>query len=134
VQQSVIEAFPEVWVGIVWIKMNEKDTEDAAGRADDLFEKGGRICSFYDPGQRTGRAVALSLGGEAEYAAWDIYLLYDRECRWAADLPAPLDWIHQMSACPWADPARYFTGEALIEVLHRTIQKNVEKGSDKKAR
>jgi hypothetical protein len=134
VQQSVIEAFPEVWVGIVWIKMNQKDTEDAAKRADVLLGKGGPIRSFYDPGQRTGKALALSLGGETRAVAWDIYLLFDRECRWAAGLPAPLDWIHQMSACPWADPARYFTGEALVEALYRTIKKNVEKGSDKKAR
>ncbi len=79
-----------------------------------------RVRHFHDWEQRSGKAVAGSLGCEAE-VAWDIYLFYASGSEWADGPPAPTDWMHQLPGT-WADPAHFRTGDDLVNELHAAMQ------------
>ncbi len=97
VQQSLIQSFPDIdiWIGIVWIKMNSKDTLAPALEAAQKFNDP-RVEQFYDPLQKSGSLLADQLPIKAGIA-WDIYLFYEKEKLWETRLPDPVDWMHQMS-------------------------------------
>ncbi len=88
-QTSIIDAHPDIdiWVGIVWIKMNAADTLEAAQKAMEQFIDP-RVEQFYDPVQESGRLVSKNLPLNAP-VAWDIYLFYKEDTIWTAGPPSP---------------------------------------------
>jgi len=116
VLKSIINSFPEtnISIAIVWINKLATDSRKAAETAAGTFNDP-RIYQFYDPQQRSGRAVADSLGWHGR-VAWDIYLFYAVGSRWNQTPPAPVDWMHQLTD-PWADADRLHTGDDLVREL-----------------
>ena len=114
--KSIIESFPnaDIRVAIVWINKLPADSRKAAEKSADTFNDP-RVCQFYDPKQRSGQAVANSLGWQGR-VAWDIYLFYTAGSIWNETPPAPVDWMHQLTD-PWANPARRRTGDDLVREL-----------------
>lgn len=91
-----------------------------------------RVRHFFDSQQLAGKAVASGLGAKSEaHIAWDIYLFYSRVAgaqgergEWGVHgrLPQPVEWMHQLADCNWADQARLRCGADLIAQLHETMQ------------
>ncbi len=90
-----------------------------------------RVRHFYDPDKWVGKAIATSLGAkgdeEEDDVAWDIYLFYGlgQEWRKGEDPPAPVEWMHQLSECRWADRERLRCGDLLLAQLYETMKKLV---------
>jgi hypothetical protein len=122
VLKSIIESFPDadISIALVWINKLPADSRKAAEKSAGTFNDP-RICQFYDPKQRSGREVASSLGWQGR-VAWDIYLFYTAGCKWNQTLPAPVDWMHQLTD-PWADPDRLRMGEDLVSGLGGSMKK-----------
>jgi len=122
VLKSIIESFPDadISVAIVWINKLSADSRKAAEKSAGTFDDQ-RICQFYDPKQRSGQAVANSLGWQGR-VAWDIYLFYTAGSQWDETPPAPVDWMHQLTD-PWADPDRLRIGEDLVRELAASMKK-----------
>lgn len=76
------------------------------------------VRQFHDPRKLTGKAIARSLGAP-DKVAWDIYLFYSQGAGWNDALPLPMTWAHQLGTGDWADPARYRTGNDLVEELFK---------------
>ncbi len=93
----MIQSYPsaDIQIGIVWIKMNAKDTLQAAQDISEKFNDP-RVTQFYDPNQKTGKIFARNLPVKAEIA-WDIYLFYKKNKEWDNNLSEPFNWMHQMS-------------------------------------
>lgn len=95
------------------------DSEEIAIRsAGELADR--RVCHFYDPNKRSGRAIAESIGWEGR-VAWDIYLFYRPDSEWGGAPPAPTDWMHQMIDT-WADRELYRRGEDLRRGLIKSLK------------
>jgi len=122
VLKSIIETFPDadIDVAIVWINKLPADSRKAAEKSAGTFNDP-RICQFYDPQQRSGQAVANSLGWLGR-VAWDIYLFYTAGSQWDATPPAPVDWMHQLTD-KWADPDRLRTGDDLVRELAKSMKR-----------
>ena len=74
-----------------------------------------RIQHFYDPNQRSGKEIAMSVGWEGKIA-WDIYLFYLPHVKWAATPPNPVNWMHQLKD-EWATKSTFRTGVDLDKEL-----------------
>jgi hypothetical protein len=122
VQRSVIQSFPnaDISVAIVWIDMVEGDSEAMAHQSARIMEDP-RVRHFHDPERRAGKAIAQSLGGRGKIA-WDIYLFFSKSSEWMKDPPAPIEWMHQLSA-DWADPTRLRVRDYLLEELRKTMKR-----------
>ncbi|MFC1879949.1 hypothetical protein ACFL2S_00445 [Thermodesulfobacteriota bacterium] len=120
--KSIIETFPDadINVAIVWINKLPTDSRKAAEKSAGTFNDP-RICQFYDPQQRSGKAVANSLGWLGK-VAWDIYLFYTAGSQWHETPPAPANWVHQLTD-PWADPDRLRTGDDLVRELAKSMKR-----------
>ena len=121
VLKSVIESFPDanISIAIVWINKLAADSRKAAEVSAGTFNDP-RVSQFYDPRQRSGRAVADSLGWHGR-VAWDIYLFYNAGNKWNETPPAPEYWMHQLTD-PWANPDRLRTGEDLVRELEGSMK------------
>jgi len=124
VQKSIIEANPtsEIMISIVWINRLDGDSEEAANLASEKFVKDNRVNHFFDPEQRVGSAIAENLGVTVEESAWDIYLFYKPGKEWKELPPIPNEYVHQMSQNVWADPSKFFSGEALEDELCKVME------------
>ena len=80
-----------------------------------------RVRHFHDPEKRAGKAIAEGLGSEGA-VAWDTYLFYASGSEWTDGPPAPIDWMHQVPGS-WADPARFHTGDDLLQELHKAMKR-----------
>jgi hypothetical protein len=120
VLKSIIESFADadISIAIVWINKLAADSRKAAEVSAGTFNDP-RVYQFYDPRQRSGRAVADSLGWQGR-VAWDIYLFYTAGHKWNEAPPVPVDWMHQLSD-PWADHDRLRTGEDLVRELESSM-------------
>lgn len=78
-QKSVLEAYPDadIIVGVIWINILEKDTEQMSREAAGKFIADSRVFHFYAPVKRMGKSIARSLGAKGE-VAWDSYLFYKK--------------------------------------------------------
>jgi hypothetical protein len=121
VLKSIIESFPDadISIAIVWINKLAADSRKAAEVSAGTFNDP-RVCQFYDPRQRSGRAVADSLGWQGR-VAWDIYLFYTVGHKWDEAPPVPVDWMHQLTD-PWADSDRLRTGNGLVRELEGSMK------------
>jgi hypothetical protein len=124
VQRVIVQDFPraDISVSSVWINMLAHDSEGAARVSARIIEDP-RVRHFYDPERRVGKVIAKSLGGRETNEAWDIYLFYEKGSEWIEDLPTPTDWMHQLTGTSWADLAQYYTGDELVEELHKAMRK-----------
>jgi hypothetical protein len=129
--------------------MLEGDNETTAADSARQLDPDGFALHVHDPQRFVGRAIAAALpfgprgpaarrpfaptgsalgapartgdetvGGQGE-AAWDIYLFYPPGPTWGDGPPEPAAWFHQLGGDPWADAARYRTGDSLRESLRR---------------
>ena len=80
-----------------------------------------RVRQFWDPDQRSGKAIAESLGYNGK-VAWDIYLFYQPGSQWIEAPPAPVYWMHQISE-NWASRNHFHTGDDLLKELYTATQK-----------
>jgi len=96
------------------------DSEATAKEKSVIF-KDPRVRQFYDPDQRSGKAVAESLGYDGR-VAWDIYLFYAVGGKWIQDPPVPNYWMHQISET-WADRKHFHTGDDLARGLSSAAKK-----------
>ena len=80
-----------------------------------------RIRHFYDPNQRSGKEVAMSVGWDGKIA-WDIYLFYPPKVKWTNIPPTPVSWTHQVSD-DWAKNKHYHTGDYLKSELKLSLKK-----------
>ncbi len=121
----MIEAFPkaDISVSIVWIKIGQGDSEETAHEATETISDP-HVRHFYDPEQRSGKAIAQSLALEGR-VAWDIYLFYAKDSEWTDSPPTPRQWMHQLSASE-ADSAHFHTGDDLVEELYKTMKRLVD--------
>jgi hypothetical protein len=118
----LVEEHPEIDIAvmIVWIDMLAEDNEESAKSSAGIFQ-GEKVQQFHDPNRLLGKMIAESSGAR-NAIAWDVYLFFDKETEWEEDLPAPLDWAHQLED-PWADPDHYAWGEVLPGRLRGIIEK-----------
>ncbi len=126
VLKSIIKSFPEadISIAIVWINKLAADSIKAAETAAETFNDP-RICQFYDPQQRSGQAVADSLGWHGR-VAWDTYLFFNVGSKWNQKPPTPADWMHQLTD-PWAHPERLRIGDELVRELAASMKALVVK-------
>ena len=121
-QKVILEEFPtaDISVNIVWVGVLKGDGIEAARRAAEDIAADPRVRHFYDPTNRSGQAIARSLGWKWA-TAWDIYLFYEKGAEWQADPPPPTHWMHQLSYLFWDTHLR--TGDALVGELRATMSK-----------
>ena len=121
VRESVLNAYPEagIQVSIVWIDMLPGDNEKAATKSSAIFNDP-RVKQFYDPGRKSGYAIAKDLLYKNAGPAWDIYLYYDRDAQWTDQPPKPVDWVHQLGGGRRADAARFRPGQRLVDALRES--------------
>jgi hypothetical protein len=105
-------------IGIVWIKMNDKDTFQAAKDISDKFNDP-RVTQFYDPLQRSGKIFSKNLPIKAE-VAWDIYLFYGKNKVLDNNLSEPINWMHQMSDTD-SDSKYLRCGDDLVKGLYDSM-------------
>ncbi len=84
-----------------------------------------RIQHFYDPEQKSGKEIAMSVGWSG-HIAWDIYLYYSQKSEWTDVPPKPVSWIHQVSD-EWAKDEHYYTGEDLKRELSVSLESLLDK-------
>ncbi len=106
-------------MGIVWIKMNSNDTIEVVQKAVKNFDDP-RIEQFYDPLQKSGNIIAKNLPVKA-MIAWDIYLFYKNNDLWNDNIPAPVEWMHQMSDTD-NDCAHLRCGDDLVKGLYDAMR------------
>jgi len=106
-------------MSIVWIRMLPGDSETSA-KEKAVILNDPRVRQFYDPKQRSGKAVSESLG-YAGKVAWDIYLFYQSGEEWIETPPAPAYWMHQISE-NWASRNHFRTGDDLRKELYTTAK------------
>lgn len=119
VQKAVIKKMSDkdITVIIVWTNMLESDDEESAYYAASIF-KDPSIIQFFDAENKFGDMVARKLNPKGE-KAWDIYMFYEKDVEWNADIPRPFDYAHQLteSLHPWADQTKYFCDDDLTKRL-----------------
>lgn len=105
-QQVLIEEDPPIDIAIiiVWIDMLAADSEEAASLSARIFHDK-RVRQFHDSNRYLGKIIAESLGNR-DVIAWDTYLFYAKGSEWKENMPAPLDWAHQLDD-PWANPDHF---------------------------
>lgn len=99
---------------LVWVPILDSDTQAEAEAAMSAVPRNDpRIHQYWDRGGQLATALGRVLGipprradaaasppgsGEASGLAWDVYLLYPRQARWAASgVPKPDRWMHQLN-------------------------------------
>ena len=127
--------FPDadVNVAIIWIQMpgfNDNPTtagETAANLSDP------RVRHFYDalPEHVAGKAFAKNRIAANRGPAWDIYFFFEKGVVWDDDPPEPVAWMHQLSGGQRADPARFYTGDDLVQRLHAATHLITGKACDR---
>lgn len=98
---SVLEQVdsPDVRAYVVWEPILPTDREPAARQATVLITDE-RASHFWAPDLELARAFRDPLGLTRE-AAWDVYLIYDRQADWpAGTVPVPIDFQHQLYGLP----------------------------------
>lgn len=123
VQKAVIEKMREkdLNVIIIWTSMLKSDNQNSAYKAASLF-KDPSIVQFFDSENKFGDVVAQRLNPQGT-KAWDIYMFFDKDTKWANDFPRPFDYAHQLStsAHPWVDKTKYFCGHELTKRLDEIV-------------
>jgi hypothetical protein len=109
----------ELDIMVVWIALKESDTLEAARKTVGKFTDA-RVKQFYDPQQRSGKAIADRLGYDGK-TVWDFYLFYSPGSEWADVTPGPEVYMHQLRNS-WADQDRLFEKDGLRMELTRTMK------------
>ena len=97
----------DVAVYVVWSSQVEGKEQNVARAARQLPDR--RAVHYWDGGQRVGKAFQPIL--KTPDAAWDVWLLFDRQARWQGKTPPrPSWWEHQLYQMPedrMLDPVRF---------------------------
>jgi hypothetical protein len=109
----------DIQIGIVWIKMSEKDTLQATQDISIKFNDS-RVTQFYDPFQKSGRILAEKLPMNAK-VAWDIYLFYGKNKLWDNHLSEPIEWMHQMRDTD-SDSKHLQCGDDLVSGIYDSMK------------
>lgn len=130
-QTEILDQYPDadIAAAMVWIDMLPDDGTEAAERRASEFP---RAIHFHDEEKRAGMAVAQTLRRHGRIA-WDVYLLWPDGPRWDARLPAPAEWVHQLSGSGF-DEDRFRTGHELRGELHQAFQRIMTGGQVAKTR
>lgn len=121
VREDVFEDYPNADISgsIIWIPILEKDNLNAAlPSTKTLNDK--RVHHFYDDRKIAGKIIADSVGWKGN-VAWDIYLFYSPNVKWAESLPEPNFWVHQLRD-DWATKRTFRTGMDLKIELAATMR------------
>ncbi len=130
VQESILQAETQepIQVFVVWTKMFQIDTLEAAQHGAEELGSPHRVTHFYDADQIVGRAIAEGLGAKSREVAWDIYLFYEKDEAWIDRVPKPVEWAHQLLGSRWADPSRLHQGNALSTRLQEIMKGLAQSG------
>lgn len=114
-QESIVKAFPQadVSLAIAWLDVLPLDDAESATKTAGILAVDPRIRHFHDPDKLLGKAVAKSLGWRGY--AYDIYLFYPKGTAWSGGLPAPAQYVHQLSV--HSDDEHFQIGEDLTRSL-----------------
>ncbi len=114
----------EVAVYVVWstqLGAEEHHVPEATNLIPDS-----RVRHYWDPGLVAGRAFQPIVGTAA--AAWDVWLLFDKETVWEGDAPPePAWWEHQLQGMPGElrlDPDRF--AEKARKLLNKPGSRSAE--------
>ena len=113
----------DIRVFVVWTRIFDRDTIEAAHRAAEKFGSQALVNHYYDPHQLVGDFIGQGLGAQSGKVAWDVYLFFERGERWEDRMPAPVDWAHQLLGSSWADNEHFFRGNDLSERLRFIVDK-----------
>lgn len=118
-QQTIVDEFPveDLRVEIVWIDVLAADGAKAAHKASPLISPDRRVRHYHDPQQRSGDAIAASLGWDD--LAWDIYLFYEPGVEWKEQPPKPRFFFHQLTA--HAQDGHFAIRQDLIDRLGESL-------------
>lgn len=123
IQEAIISRMKDkdISIIIVWTNMINTDDKASAYKAASLF-KDPSIIQYFDSENKFGDVVAKRLSPNGK-KAWDIYMFFDKETKWAVDFPTPFDYAHQLglSNNPWVDKTKYFCGDALTNRLDEIV-------------
>ena len=121
----MLKNFPgaDISVSIVWIQMPGFDDNETSARKIAGTFSDPRVRHFYDsfPAHFAGRAFAQ--GRVSRGPAWDIYFFFRKGQEWIDALPEPAAWTHQLSGGKRADPARFYSGDDLVDQLHEAMHR-----------
>ena len=95
-------------VFIVWEPMLHSDDFGEAREIAGELEDDDRVVQYWDAERITGKHWRETL--DINQIAWDVYMLYDREDRWASAPTMPDFWMHQLSG---VDKAPHLDDEEL---------------------
>ena len=99
--QRVLEQVdsPDLRAYVVWEPILPTDRE-AAARQSTVLVPAGLATHFWAPDLELAHAFRAPLGLTRE-AAWDVYLIYDRQADWpAGTIPVPIAFQHQLYGLP----------------------------------
>lgn len=128
IRRVILDGFPstDLAVALIWIPMLGDDTADAIEHAAAEFADYD-VTQFVDSNRLAGRRIAESVGAD-DGIAWDSYLFYVPDARWAGGSPEPTKWVHQLAVCSWVPAERQRCGadlaSALGQLAHRMVQQN----------
>lgn len=126
--QRVLEQVdsPNVRAYVVWEPILPADREAAARQATVLIPEG-RAAHFWAPDLELARAFRAPLGLTGE-AAWDVYLIYDRQADWpAGTVPVPIDFQHQLYGLP---DDKFLDEASLVARIRELLQAGGAQGRD----
>ena len=129
VQEKVLDKIDsdELQVFVVWLPMVEGDCRTIALKSTKRISDK-RARHFWDPDKRAALGFAAMLQSafpkaielpKGEYAAWDVYLVYDVRTKWKDVVPVPSDWMHQLGG---VDPTRLLDGDKLRESVLKSLK------------
>lgn len=118
-QESIVKAFPQadVSLAVVWLDVLPLDEEETARKTAGILADDPRIRHFHDPEKLVGKAAAKSLGWKGY--AYDIYLFYPKGTTWSGGLPAPSQYVHQLSV--HGDDEHFQFGDDLTRSLREMM-------------
>lgn len=124
-----MQAFPkaDVSLAIIWLDVLPLDEEETAIKTAGILSNDPRIRHFHDPDKQVGKAVAKSLDWRG--FAYDIYLFYPKGAIWSGGLPAPAQYVHQLSV--HRDDEHFQFGEKLTQTLRDMMTRAVSPSAAK---
>jgi hypothetical protein len=120
VLEEVVQPTQDTPIAIVWTHRVPFDSDSATTEAALRFGSGGgRIAHFFERDIGLGHMINTSLGWATETGgergAWDIYLYYAPDARWADAPPKPTRYFHQLGHVH--DDPGFASGDDLVQGL-----------------
>ncbi len=78
-----------------------------------------RVVFFWDGKGELAQSYSPVLKLKTGQPAWDVYMVFDREAEWKAELPAPNYWMHQLGGVA---PERRLNGDTLANEIKKILE------------